>query len=210
MRLITILCCVLLLFVLNSNSHAATVFVNGTAAGLNDGSTWANAFTDLQDALDTATPADEIWVAQGTYFPTAPPDGTSVNLRDRSFHWNTDLKIYGGFDGTETTLAARNAAVNETILSGDFNGDDAVAGEGHTLVLSNNTENAFHVTVVAFVGNAAILDGFTISGGNATGSNNLSAVGYGNIDRRRGGGQICRNADMTISNCIFKHNQGYR
>jgi hypothetical protein len=37
--------------------------------GLNNGTSRANAFLDLQDALDVATNADEIRVGQGEYKP---------------------------------------------------------------------------------------------------------------------------------------------
>ena len=44
------------------------LFVNKSVAGGNqDGTSWANAFTNLQDALAAANPlcTSEIWVAQG-------------------------------------------------------------------------------------------------------------------------------------------------
>src|SRR5262249_31855014 len=46
-------------------------FVNDDAAGRNSGRSWADAYTDLQSALAAAVPGDEIWVAGGTYKPTA-------------------------------------------------------------------------------------------------------------------------------------------
>lgn len=44
-------------------------FVDASASGDNNGSTWEHAFTSLQSALDVAVSDDEIWVAKGTYKP---------------------------------------------------------------------------------------------------------------------------------------------
>ncbi|NLF58926.1 MAG: hypothetical protein GX580_14950, partial [Candidatus Hydrogenedens sp.] len=52
---------------------AATVFVDPTAAGNNDGASWEDAFTTLQEAADAAAAkpgGDEVWVAGG---PPATP-----------------------------------------------------------------------------------------------------------------------------------------
>src|SRR5262249_52355679 len=51
-------------------------FVNGAAGGRNSGLSWAAAFRDLQSALAAAVSGDEIWVAAGTYKPTATADRT--------------------------------------------------------------------------------------------------------------------------------------
>ena len=72
-------------------AHAAECYVKGNAGGTNAGTSWADAYTDLQSALG-ASPCTEIWVAAGTYKPTtetqtAPPPSNS----------RTAWPLYGGF-----------------------------------------------------------------------------------------------------------------
>ena len=43
------------------------LFVNPNATGNGDGSSWANAYTDLRSALQSIKSFDEVWVAEGTY-----------------------------------------------------------------------------------------------------------------------------------------------
>ena len=45
-------------------------FVDETANGVSDGTSWSNAFVDFQDALTAAAPNHEIWVAGGIYRPS--------------------------------------------------------------------------------------------------------------------------------------------
>ncbi len=99
--------------------------------GTHDGSSWANAFSHLQDALDVALSGEEIWVAEGTYLPVADDDGdrTPTNSRDKTFKLVEDVAIYGGFIGNdtggyETARGQRGWKKNVTILSGDLDGDD--------------------------------------------------------------------------------------
>ncbi len=132
--------------------QAATIFVNHAAAGADDGSSWTDAYNDLQDALAAATNGDEIWVAQGTYFPTS---GTDESI---SFVMQDGVGIYGGFTGiiTETQLSDRDWRVNVTTLSGEI-GAAGIA------------DNSYHVLRAGAMGNNSILDGFTITAGNADG-----------------------------------------
>ena len=108
------------------------VFVNANATGNNDGTSWENAFTSLQQAINTAESCNinEIWVATGTY---KPADQTSP------FSFPANVTLLGGFNGTETTAVERNPALNLTILSGDLNNDNtANPGDAHTIVLMIN------------------------------------------------------------------------
>ena len=86
--------------VLAAPSAAQTIYVNASAAGANDGTSWADAFTTLQPALQSALPGQAIWVAAGTYHP-AHPGGN----RAQTLLLPTGVEVYGGFAGDELTLA---------------------------------------------------------------------------------------------------------
>ena len=145
----------LVLFCLNLNSQAERIFVNADASGTKNGTSWQNAFPDLQNAIGKAKAGDEIWIAKGTYFPT---DGNDRNV---SFTLKENLALYGGFNGTETKLAQRNWEQHETILSGNI-GDK-----------STNTDNSMHVVVSA---NGAVLDGFIVEDGYSMGGKGQSGM----------------------------------
>lgn len=167
-----------------------TIFVKHDAAGTGDGSSWANAYPALSGALQAATAGDQIWVAAGTY----KPDSGTPNA---PFALLAGVQLYGGFNGTEATLGARNVAANVTILSGDHAGDD-IPGD----FTQKRTDNATHVVeIAAGIGTAApaVVDGFTISGGH-------TKVGAANADLSRRGGGILANAPLTARNCRFTDN----
>ncbi|MBK8966238.1 MAG: choice-of-anchor Q domain-containing protein [Saprospiraceae bacterium] len=173
-----------------TGSLSAQIFVKYDAAGANDGSSWANAYTTLDAALAAATPADQIWVAAGTY----KPDAATAN---NSFTLMAGVAVYGGFNGTEATLAARNPATNTTILSGDLNGDD-VAGN-FTMNRTDNSRHVIQMIPATVPAGAAQVDGFTIMGGH-------TLEGAANPDSSRRGGGILATERLTVRNCTFTHN----
>ncbi|HPT52592.1 MAG TPA: hypothetical protein PK740_04850, partial [Bacteroidales bacterium] len=63
------------------------------------------AYTNLQTAIDAATAGDQIWVAEGIYYPTSGIEGGTG--RYRSFIMKSNIAIYGGFEGTENALSER-------------------------------------------------------------------------------------------------------
>lgn len=163
--------------------------VHAQATGNNDGTSWANAYTDLQDGLDNSTSGDWIWVASGTYTPGS--------LRSDSFQLVDGVEVYGGLAGREDPetfdLDSRDFDTDETILSGDLDDDD-------TGSFGNRSDNSYHV--VDGSGNAAtaVLDGFTVRGGYANGG------GAGGIDNR-GAGMYIDNGSPGIANCVFVDNK---
>lgn len=162
------------------------IYVDIDATGNNDGSTWTDAYVDLQDALAAALPDDEIWVAAGTYVP-----GTDTL---DNFQLVEGVRLYGGFAGTETSEGERDPAANVTILSGDPLGND-VAGDS-----LSRTDNVFHVLLAdTFITNATIVDGFTVSGGQTI------ATGVAGLIRDSGAGLLTVGSPV-ISNCIFTQN----
>lgn len=136
-------------------SKADTRFVKANDAGA--GTSWDDAYGNLQDAIDASSAGDMIWVAEGTYYPSYKPNGATD--RDKTFLLKSGVKIYGGFAGTESALSQQNWNENQTILSGELNADGTPGNDGDA------TNNTYHV--VASINNDAqtLLDGFTITGG---------------------------------------------
>ncbi|MBT1697597.1 hypothetical protein KK083_11965 [Fulvivirgaceae bacterium PWU4] len=48
------------------SASAKYVLCEANASGSNNGSSWTNAFTDLQSAIGIAVSGDHVWVAVGT------------------------------------------------------------------------------------------------------------------------------------------------
>lgn len=209
-------------------SKAATIYVNKSATGANNGTNWANAYTDLQSALVAAVAADQIWIAVGTYYPSIAIDfdgAGGATVREATFKIPSNVKVYGGFNGTETLVTQANPQNNIVVLSGDI-GVPAVA-----------TDNCYHVVYTLNAGSSTELNGVTITGGRADlfGGNNRNASAGGWLNFSSGAdtaspaitkvifdsnyaaafggglgnwvqsGGICHS---IITNCIFSYNHG--
>ncbi|MEM8859194.1 MAG: choice-of-anchor Q domain-containing protein, partial [Chloroflexota bacterium] len=175
--------------ILDAAPLSSIVYVDKNATGANNGSSWSNAYTDLQNALTNASSGDELWVATGVYTP-----GASVA---NSFQLVDNLSLYGGFDGSETALDQRDWETNITVLSGDIDGDDSADPHGVVVTTTNQVgNNNYHVVVGNAADSTAILDGFTITAGQADGS--------GSADL--GGGIYIDQDGPTLSNLVISGN----
>jgi predicted outer membrane repeat protein len=166
------------------SSHAAVVYVNRNASGSGTGISWATAFTNLQTAIDSAHKGDTIFVAKGIYYPSKDAAGnpTPADERTKTFALKSGVEIFGGFSGSESTLGARNIDDNTTTLSGDLGTVDTIS------------DNSYHVVTGAAGG--AVLNGFTVSFGNANGTG----------DNAQSGG-ITQPGSLSIASCTFSHNR---
>ena len=187
------------------------------------GSSWNNAMPELADALRwarkqwgadgstavwNATDPLKIFVAEGTYKPLYNTDDGLYETdggRDNAFVLLPYVEIYGGFAGTEASADDRSATAlagvaHKTILSGDLDGDD------HIDNFDNHTENTYHVVLALVPAVGSVLDGFTVSGGNANGGPDGPTV-FGQPCARRYGGGLFNYSGGTIRNVSIVRNR---
>jgi len=149
-------------------------------SGTEDGLTWATAFTEIQDGIDAVELAGggEVWVAEGTY----GEDRTATSLAGAVVMLEY-VDLYGGFSGLgeleETERGQRDWENNVTTIDG---------------LTARGGSAAYHVVVGA---DNAALDGFTITGGDASGMSG---------DEQDGGGMYNDGVAPTVRNCTFTGN----
>lgn len=157
---------------------AQVIYVNRAATGANDGSSWADSFTDLRSALAAAGAGDQIWIAAGTYRPTVGGN------RAATFHLTRSMEIYGGFLGIETRLDQRDPFRYVTRLSGEI---------GQPVL----DDNSHHVVVIDVpYPEAVTLDGLVITRGNAADEPRFEA----------GAGLFVASGQARIRRCLFRDN----
>jgi hypothetical protein len=170
--------------------RSAALYVDADSPGpAHNGTSWAKAYTTLQDALAAARADDMIIVAEGTY---TPDQGSGVTRGDReaTFMLKDGITIRGGFAGYgQPNPDERDIAQHVTVLSGDLNGDD---GRG---VLTRG-DNSYHVVTGPVVGMAATLDGLSIVNGQANGL----------FPHHLGAGLYNSGGALNILNCTFQGN----
>ena len=211
------------LIVLSSHAQAKTIYVDEDANGNNNGTNWINAYPCLQNALADAVYGDEIRVANGTYKPDqyAIMRGDHIQIISsgdwtETFQLIEGVTIKGGYAGYgEPNPDIRDLEQYECILSGDLNGDD-------DLEFTNIWDNSYHVVTASRIKRIAVLDGFTIIGGNADGpfpydngagiynvEGNPTVINcklIGNFTTGKGGGIFNDNSEPAMLNCLFNGN----
>jgi len=162
-------------------------YVTPGGTGLKDGSSWLNAYSggSLQTAINsvaTLPGGGQVWVASGTYTLTMDSSGIAspTDARTKTLTMKKNVKIYGGFDGTEISLSARSIqSAARSIINGN---------------------SCYHVVTYNRVADTtALLDGFKITGGYANTSGSGRDIGAGIFAV---GGVV---ANCTISNNISSY-----
>lgn len=173
--------------------RAGIIYVDDSATGADNGTSWVDAYKFLQNALSVAISDDTIQVAQGIYRPdesTSSPGGTGD--RTATFTLKNDVTLKGGYAGYgQPDPDARDIGAFETILSGDLNNNDGPN-------FANNAENSYHVVTGSSTDSTAILEGFTITAGNADGTLSSS--------QNVGAGMSIHQGNPKVLNCTFKKN----
>ena len=180
----------LFFFVLEGMSLFAQVRVKPNGNG--NGDTWQNA-ANLQAALSIARAGDEVWLQAGTYYPVRCNPCTELN-RQTSFVIPDGVKVFGGFSGNENNRTQRDWENNKTILSGDIDQNNSMFQNSYSVVRTNE------------VSNSTVMDGVTITNGNAQGDTVFKEGPF-----QSGGGWYNGAVGTPISNpqiinCIFENN----
>ena len=173
------------------------ICVDADASGPSfNGLSWTTAYTNVQDALAAATTGNEIWVAEGVYYPDEGAGQTAGN-QTASFFLESGVAIYGGFAATETLRTQRDWDTHITVLSGDLAGNDTA--DAHSVVLDwenvVGTDNTYQIVTAGYydwgsgmdvtVDTTAVLDGFAITAGRDLRDAILQGVGAGLIADRK-------------------------
>jgi predicted outer membrane repeat protein len=153
-------------------------FVSMQGSDAQVGTSWNTAFQTVQKALSVAQEGDEIWIAQGTYYPDEGP-GQDNNATTATFNVGNGIKMIGGFSGTEAHLSDRPTPLLPTILSGDINQSQSFSGNSECVVSLNYSTDV-------------LLEGLIVERGNAS---NL------------GGGLRGSFSGVIIRNCTFRNNR---
>jgi len=177
-----------LLLGLFSQTQASIIYVNKSATGANNGSTWADAYKELSAALPTAQHGDAVWVASGHYLPF-------IYGVTNTFTMVSGVKLLGGFAGWETTEAQRDPIANETILSCKFEFNPTEFFPGYNVIYCAGTDSS------------TLIDGFRIFNMQAGPINGEDC----DIDQHKcyGGGIFLYSPSpdtstfLTIANCRF-------
>jgi hypothetical protein len=155
---------------------------------------WDTAYRNIEDAIDEANriirdtsdvQACQIWVAEGTYYIYKYSPTDTVQLAP-------GIALIGGFRGTETTIEERGYdSYTPTILDGHDGplADGSTEGDGGI----EERKQVFHVVT----GSAdSRIEGFTITGGNASG---YEEYAYG-------GGIYNENSSFSVYMCTIRDN----
>jgi len=211
------------------------IYVDTAAVGENNGSSWADAYNYLQDALadaNTSAKPVEIRIAQGSYMPDLG-DGFAPGDSSARFKLPEDVTVRGGFAGfAEPDPDARDFEKYETILSGDLEGNDVeVASLSELRDEPTRSDNSRRIITLSDSEATIELDGLTLTGSETAiykwtgGSLKISNCAFkGNsseaIDFR---GKLTitectfesnwnavshRGDDLTVTNCTFNNNRG--
>ncbi|RYD94308.1 MAG: hypothetical protein EOP54_17725, partial [Sphingobacteriales bacterium] len=187
-----------LIISLGANSYAQTpvIYVTVAGNGNNDGTSWSNAKNgnQLAHVLRNVAEHSAVWIAKGVYKP-------HPSSRDSSFVIRSNTRVFGGFSGNESMLSQRNWHANETILSGDIGS------------IGDTSDNSKHVVFIENAGDSTILDGLTITLGNASGQYSdppMDGIGGGIVNFTNGNPGLTGISNPKFYNCTIKKNYAFQ
>jgi uncharacterized repeat protein (TIGR01451 family) len=192
---------ILTLSPLPARAEGTVIYVDASAGGAVSGLDWTNAYTNVQDALADASSGDEIWVAEGVYYPDQGTEQID-NAVTSTFALKPGVTLYGGFPSGGSAFDARDWETYVTVLSGDLEGNDTTDAHGVVTDTDNVAgANAYNVVTAQDLTATTLLDGFSVTGGYADGS---ACPGS-----RCGGGMLNVRSPSALQHVTFSGNYSY-
>jgi len=180
----------------------ANVNVTG---GLGDGSSWANAYPNLQEAVVRARNTScEVWVAAGVY--------TTNAFADQSLIMSAGVEIYGGFQAGDVDFSQRDPRTDLTILDGTLNSQRVVIcdvgyGSGTYGTLGCDSGSILDGFVV-MRGNWGFGNGATIGTSSTAQAPTFANVTFTDNTGTNGGGAVALTGGAAIfDKCTFASNE---
>ena len=164
------------------------LYVNSAVSASGLGISWATAFKTMPEALSVpVAPGVQIWVAQGTYYPTSGTD------RSAGMTLSEGASLIGGFASGAASLTDSDSVAHPTILSGNI-GNGASSADNSYNLLYGRTFNSNAYGTLSLGGSILprIIRGFRFTAANS----NSAAVWI--------------SAPVIIQSCTFDHNDGGR
>ena len=209
-----------------SKGVTVVYYVTTTGSDTANGLSWATAFESVQHAINTAeadTADAEVWVAQGTYYPTeclTDADGLQTANEYKSFIMYAGVDVYGGFFGNETTRDIGVTGGRQLGTSGeiwDFAYPTILDGSNsssyHVVWFGSNGFSSFtyagieSVQIPNTLNSECLMHGFTIKNGFA--NINIRIENTTNSKRKyihTAGGGVAITGNGILSCCIVKNN----
>lgn len=143
---------------------AGRIYVDKNATGLNNGTTWTDAYTSLEAAVyqtQICTDIDEVWVKEGTY------NVNYRNSREESLIFTSGVTVRGGFPSAgNPTIADYDPVAHPTIISGDIG------------LMNDNSDNSYNIIKVISPELVSIY-GLTLTDANANGNTSATQSAAG-------------------------------
>jgi hypothetical protein len=190
--------------VVNPITNHFCFYVNNIATGLNNGTSWANAYTSLTSAFNLIRTADTIKVAQGVY--------TAGSVNTNSFTLKDSVTVLGGYPNTgNPTNAQRNFSLYPTILSGEIGSPNTQTDNTKKILQTFNTKGS-------------LVDGFIVEKcyDVYNNNNNFGPIYYelatgtlqntvvrNNFNEGNGAGLNVKQSVLTVKNCFFENDSSY-
>ena len=183
------------------------------------GTSWDTAFRHLHDALRFGDPnATQIRMAEGNYYVDwganlqylgfgSPTEVVGVQHLNPFFIINRDISIYGGFAGTESSLAERtDPHAHPTYLDGNVyyrEGDAFPIPHPENLY---HEDNHFAKRLMSIFNSTVTLDGlvFQYVRGDTTSGRSFT-LSHGEPNGGHGAFIDAIRSDLTINNCVFQY-----